>query len=74
MIFNQNQNERICRPLMTFTRVFRSVNEERKTMHGFQIPNNRKLSNNSEEGYEIQTVRCFFFKKKTDIQARKKKD
>jgi hypothetical protein len=29
---------------MTFTRVFRSVDEERKTMHGFQTPNEQKNS------------------------------
>jgi hypothetical protein len=27
---------------MSFTRVSRSVKKERKTMHGFQTPNNRK--------------------------------
>jgi hypothetical protein len=45
---------------------------ERQCM-GFKLQMTEKLSKNSEEGYKIQIVRCFFFKKKTDIQAGKKK-
>jgi hypothetical protein len=41
---------------------------------GFKLQMTEKLNNNSEEGYEIQTARCSFFKQKTDIQAGKKKD
>jgi hypothetical protein len=54
---------------MTFTRVFYSADEKRKTMHGFRISLNReKLNENGEEGYKIQLMRCFFFKK-TDVKA-----
>jgi hypothetical protein len=54
---------------MTFTRVFYSTDEKRKTMHGFRISLNReKLNENGEEGYKIQLMRCFFFKK-TDVKA-----
>jgi hypothetical protein len=33
-------------------------------MHGSQTPINKKLNNNSEEGYKIRLVRCSFFRKK----------
>jgi hypothetical protein len=52
---------------MTFTRIFRSVDEERKQCMGFKLHITEKLSNNSEEGYKIQIVRCSFFKK-TDVK------
>jgi hypothetical protein len=45
-----------------------------KQCMGFKLHSTEKLNNNSEEGYKIQIVRCFFFKQKTDIQAGKKKD
>jgi hypothetical protein len=41
---DQKPNEKICRPLMTFTSIFRSVNEERKTIHGFETPKWQKNS------------------------------
>jgi hypothetical protein len=54
---------------MTFTRVFNSADEKRKTMHGFQISLNReKLNEKDEEGYKIQLMRCLFFKK-TDVKV-----
>ena len=58
-----------------FTPIFfaQSKRRERQCM-GFKFQITEKLNNNNEEGYEIQTVRCLFFKKKTNIQARKKKD
>jgi hypothetical protein len=49
------------------------MRRERQCM-GFKFQIREKLSNNSEEGCEIQTVRCLFFKQKTDIQVGKKKD
>jgi hypothetical protein len=49
------------------------MRRERQCM-GFKLQITEKLNNNSEEGYKIQTVRCLFFKQKTDIQAGKKKD
>jgi hypothetical protein len=56
---------------MTFTRVSRSVKKGDKDnawISKFQMT--KKLNNNSEEGYKIQTARCFFFKK-TDVKVGK---
>ena len=41
---------------------------------GFKLHSTEKINNNSEEGYKIQTTRCFFFKKKIDVKVGKKKD
>jgi hypothetical protein len=49
------------------------MRRERQCM-GFKLQMAEKLNNNSEEGYKIQTERCLFFKKKTDVKAGKKKD
>ena len=36
---------------------------------GLKLQSTKKLSNNSEEGYKIQLVRCSFFKQKIDVKA-----
>jgi hypothetical protein len=41
---DRDGDKEVCRPLMTFTRVFYSADEERKTMYGFQTSLNRKNS------------------------------
>jgi hypothetical protein len=63
--------EEFYRPLMTFTKVIYSTDEERGTMHKSQISLNREnLMKNSEEGCKIQSTRCLSFKK-TDVNAEK---
>jgi hypothetical protein len=41
---DSNQDKEVYRPLMTFTKVFYSADEGRRTMHGFQTSLNRKNS------------------------------
>jgi hypothetical protein len=48
---------------MTFTKVFYSTDEERRTMHKSQISLNRENLKKSEGGSKIQSTRCLSFKK-----------
>ena len=64
------RDEEVCRPLMTFTKVFYSTDEERRTMHKSQISLNRENLKNSEGGYKIQLTICLSFKK-IDVDAKR---
>jgi len=60
---DSKRDEEVHRPLMTFTKVFYSTDEERRTMHKSQISLNRENLKNSEGGSKIQSTRCLSFKK-----------
>jgi hypothetical protein len=64
-----NQDEEVCRPLMTFTRVFTQLMRIEEQCMGLKLQSTKKTNNNSEEGYKIQVVRCLFFKQKTDVKV-----
>jgi hypothetical protein len=69
---DSKRDEEVYRPLMTFTKVFYSTDEERGTMHKSQISLNREnLMKNSEEGCKIQSTR-FYSSKRLDVKAKRK--
>lgn len=53
---------------MTFTSIFRSVDEERKTMHGFQTPNGRKTQQQQWRRLQIPNNKMFVLQGKDKCQ------
>jgi hypothetical protein len=69
---DSKRDEEVYRPLMTFTKVIYSTDEERGTMNKSQIsPNRENLMKNSEEGCKIQSTRCYS-SKRLDVKAKRK--